>query len=262
MRAPASRFKRVLDLAIRQFTDIAGDEPRAEIAVGLQLVSGPADNGGMLGQIDGIGNDGGGGIGLRRGSRHHGHGIGDAERKAAAMATAGRDAASGIVGMDHHRAQQAMAIRPIHQADRELLAIAKMQRNVAAIIDVSARQSRRAQHRAKDLLGHRACDCGHRRNEAITCKGCHRRMHAARDDTLECASPRIGRPSQFAELFAELIEQPGEPPRRGLIGRAHICLRPLRLHDQINRAVLQMQPPAVSQKRDLRTPFHARRPGM
>ena len=138
-------------------------------------------------QVDGIGDDGSSGIGLRRGSRHHGHGIGDAERKAAAMATAGRDAASGIVGMDHHRAQQAMTIRPIHQADRELLAIAKMQRNVAAIIDVSARQLRRAQHRAKDLLSYGACDCGHRRNEAITGKGRHRRVHAARHDALQRA---------------------------------------------------------------------------
>ncbi len=44
--------------------DVAGDEARAEVAVGLQFIGRTADNRGVAGQIDGIGDDGGGGIGL------------------------------------------------------------------------------------------------------------------------------------------------------------------------------------------------------
>ena len=87
-------------------------------------------------------------------------------------------------------------------------------------------------------------------------------MHAARDDALQRASNRIGGRSQFDQLLAEFIEQAGEAPRRGLIGGAHVAFPALRLDDQIDRTVLQMQPLAVRKKRDLREPLHARRPGM
>ena len=87
-------------------------------------------------------------------------------------------------------------------------------------------------------------------------------MHAARDDTFQRASNRIGGPSEFNQLLAEFIEQAGKAPRRSLVGGTHIRFAALRLDDQIDRTVLQMQPLAVRKKRDLRKPFHARRPGM
>lgn len=59
-----ARFERPRDFGPRQFTDIAGDEARAEIAVGLKLIGWPPDDGGMPGQIDGIGDDRRGGVGL------------------------------------------------------------------------------------------------------------------------------------------------------------------------------------------------------
>ncbi len=65
-RAACTGVQRGFDLVRRQSADVAGDEPRAEIAVGLQFVGGNAENRGMAGQIDGIGDDGGGGVGLRR----------------------------------------------------------------------------------------------------------------------------------------------------------------------------------------------------
>ncbi len=86
-------------------------------------------------------------------------------------------------------------------------------------------------------------------------------MHAARDRASQGAPRRIGGLAQQRQLLAELIEQTGKTPYRGVIGRAHICLAAARLHDQIDRAVLQMKSPAVGQKRDLRSPRHARRPG-
>ena len=124
----------------------------------------------------------------------------------------------------HHRAHQALAIRPIHQADRELLAVGQMQRDVAAIIDIGAVEPRRRQHRAEDFLGHAARDRRHRRDEAIGGKRRDRGMHAARDDAFQRAVRRIGGLAQLGKFLAELIEQAGETPRRGIIGRAHIAL--------------------------------------
>ena len=86
-------------------------------------------------------------------------------------------------------------------------------------------------------------------------------MHAARDRALQQAARRIGRLAQHRQLVAEFIEQAGETPRRGVIGRAHIRLAAARLDDQVDRAVLQMQPLAVGQQPDLRGSAHARGPG-
>ena len=216
----------------------------------------------MAGQIDGIGDDGGCRIGLRRRSCQHGNGVGDAERETAAMAPAGRDAPRRIVGIDDHRPHQAMPVRPVHQADGELLAVGQMQRDVAAIIDISTIERRRAQHGAENLFGDGAGHRRHRRDEMIGGKRRDRRMHAARDHAFQRATRRSGRLAQFDQFLAEFVEQAGETPRRCFIGGAHIRLAAFRFDDQVDRTVLQMQPLAVGKKRDLRQPFHARRPGM
>ena len=64
-RAAGASFERILDFTGRQFADIAGDEARAEIAVRLQVVRRSADDAGMSGQIDRVGDDGCRGVGLR-----------------------------------------------------------------------------------------------------------------------------------------------------------------------------------------------------
>ena len=69
-------------------------------------------------------------------------------------------------------------------------------------------------------------------------------------------------PAQLLQFRAELIEQPGEAPRRGFVGRAHLSFASPRLHDQIDRTILQMQPPAIRQQCNLREPCHARGPGI
>ena len=70
----------------------------------------------MSGQIDGIGDDGGGSVRLRCGPRQHGHGVGDAEREAAAVTPAGRNASRGIIGIDDGGSHHAVPVRPIDQA--------------------------------------------------------------------------------------------------------------------------------------------------
>ncbi len=196
------------------------------------------------------------------GARQHGDGVGNAERKAAAMAARGGDAARNIVGIDGDGAHDALRVRPVHQADGELLAAGQMQRDVAAIVDIGAVERCGAEHGGKNFLGDAAGHRRHRRDEFCRGKRRHRRMHAPRDNALQRTAHRIGRLAQLGQLLAEFIEQAGEAPGRGVIGRANIRLGPLRLHDQIDRAVLQMQPLAVGEKRDLREAFHARRPGI
>ena len=46
-----------LDFIFGERTDVTGDKARAEVAVGLQVTCRYAMNGGVTGQIDGIGND-------------------------------------------------------------------------------------------------------------------------------------------------------------------------------------------------------------
>src|ERR1700694_2500098 len=76
-RAIGPSFERILNFTTGQLANAAADQARAEIAVGLQIMRRAAEDGGMSGQIDGIGNDGGGSVGLRRGPRQAGDGIGE-----------------------------------------------------------------------------------------------------------------------------------------------------------------------------------------
>ena len=119
----------------------------------------------MSGQIDGIGNDGGGGVGLRGGRCQHGDGVGNAQRKTAAVATAGSNAPRGIVDMNDHRSHQSRRVRPLRQAHGKMFAVGQMQRDVAAIVDISALKLRLLQHRAENFFRDGACDRRHRRNE-------------------------------------------------------------------------------------------------
>ncbi len=219
-----------------------------------------AENRGVSGQIDGIGNDGGGSVGLGRGPRQHGDGVGNAERKTASVAPAGANPARRIVGTDDHGPHQTRRIRPVREAHGKMFSVRKMQRDVAAIIDVGALKWRCPQHRAENLFGDCACDRRHRGDEAIGGKWRHSFMHAAHDRALQQASPGIGRLAQQRQLLAELIEQACKTPRRGVIGRTHVYLAAAGLHDQVDWTVLQMKPPAVSQKPDLRSSRHARCP--
>ena len=68
-------------------------------------------------------------------------------------------------------------------------------------------------------------------------------MHATGDDAIHNTTILIRGLAQFGQFRAELIEQTGEAFRGRLIGGADISLRPLGADDQIDRSILQMQPP-------------------
>ena len=86
-------------------------------------------------------------------------------------------------------------------------------------------------------------------------------MHAARNGALQQTPRWIGRLAQHRQLAAEFVEQASKTPRRGVIGPPQIYLAAVSFHDQVDRAVLQMKPPAVCQKPDLRNSLHACCPG-
>jgi hypothetical protein len=68
-----------------------------------------------------------------------------------------------------------------HKADGQPLALGHADRDVAAVVDVEARKpGRRSLHGRRDLVGDRACDGRHRRDEdgAVRPAG---REHAAGD---------------------------------------------------------------------------------
>src|SRR4029077_6997337 len=75
--------ERLHNLPIRESSDLAGHESRAEITVRLQFIRGTSYDCGMSWQIYGVADDGCGGVRLRSGFRQHGDSVGDAERKAA-----------------------------------------------------------------------------------------------------------------------------------------------------------------------------------
>jgi hypothetical protein len=163
-RAQAAPDSSAAQFIGRQFADATGDQPRTEIAVGLQIVRRTADDGGMSGQIDGIGMMVAADR-LRGGRRQHGDGISNAKRKTAAVATAGGNPSRGIVSMNDHGSHQSRRVRPLRQAHGKMFAVGQMQRDVAAIVDISLLKWRALQHRAENLFRDGASDRRHRRDE-------------------------------------------------------------------------------------------------
>ena len=135
-------------MSARQPADVDGDRPVAEIAVGLQLAGRHARDRRVAGQIDRIGDDRRRRVGLGRGPRQHGHGIGDAEREAAAARpVAAPDVAMPRTGMSAVSVDRAVQRRraQIRRPGRNAACAGRqMKRDVAAIVDVGAARSRPA----------------------------------------------------------------------------------------------------------------------
>src|SRR5436305_14863313 len=94
----------------------------------------------MPGQIDRVRNDGGCGVSLGCGPRQNGDGVGNAERETASVTSAGCNPSRRVIGMNDRGSHQARRVGPIGKTEREMLCIIEMQRDVAAIIDVSPRE--------------------------------------------------------------------------------------------------------------------------
>ena len=133
-----------------------------------------------------------------------------------------------------------------HRTDLEVLTGGEVQCDVAAVVDVSAGEPPARQHRIQHRIGDGAGDGGHRRDEhaRVPRRGAD---HARRDRTGDFRQVRADRPTQDRQVADEEIEQRFEIADSLLIGRFHLARLPPGLDDQIDRPVLQVQPPAVRQ---------------
>ncbi len=87
-----------------------------------------------------------------------------------------------------------------------------MQGDVAAIVDIGAIELRRLAHRGEDFLGDRAGDRRHRRDETVSGKWRHGRVHAPRDDALDRGMRWNGGLAQLGKLGTQLVEQGRQAP--------------------------------------------------
>ncbi len=150
-------------------------------------------------------------------------------------------------------AEEARAIGTIHQTDAEGRPLAEMERDVAAVVDGRATERRRLRHGVEDLIGHGARHGGHRGDEGFGREGHDRGLHAAGDPAAEGAADRIGLAPERGEFRAKLIEEAREASHRGTVSKTECLGFALRLDDEVDGAILQVQA-AVGQQADLRSP--------
>ncbi len=183
---------------------------------------------GMPGQIDGIGYDGGRGIGLRGRARQHGDGVGNPKRKTAAVTPAGRDtrgpaSSASMVMVRITPCRSGRSIRPTVNCSPS----AEMQRDIAAIVDIGARRAA-----PRGSIAPRISSATLPATAAIgvmkrsVANGATARMHAARDNALQrtCGGSAALRSSTSSSQSSS--SRPAKALRRGLIGNAHISRLP------------------------------------
>ena len=244
------------DLIGREQRHPGGDKPIAEIAVVADVAGCAAGDGGMARQVDGIGHHRGGGIGGRGVFGQSRHSIGNAKREAAPAPAAGGQAAHTETGRQRELPEEPGLVRPTGQADGKCLAGFEMQGDITAIVDIGAGEVRRAGHGRENLVGHRPRHRSHRRDEDRLGKGGDGDLHAPRHGAHGGRRASRSRRAKKRELIGQFRQHRLETAQRRAIGGLDIGRGTKRLDDEINRPVLQMQPPAVRQHRRLRPGAH------
>ncbi len=121
-----------------------------------------------------------------------------------------------------------------------------MDGDVAAVVDESALQPPPREHRLQHRVGDGAGDGGHRRDEHTPMplrRGDHPPGH--RPPHSELRGP--DRPAQDGQVADEDVEERCKIAHGLRVRRLDFARDPPSLDDQIDRAVLQVQPPAVRQ---------------
>ena len=162
-----------------------------------------------------------------------------------------RDAANAASGLDAHAPFGTWIGEIAHHANIHMLAGREMEGDVAAVIDESAPQRRCLAHGAEHRFSDGACDRDHRRDEggAVRPRGLG---HAPRDRATErraCVAEPGAQERQFGN---ELGEQPVKAPRRRRIGALDLENAALRLDHEVDRPVIEVQPPARKGRGDHR----------
>jgi hypothetical protein len=173
-------LQRAFDLVLRQLRHGARDRHVAEVAVGLHVARRHAQYARIARQIHRIGDHRRGRIRLRGAGGQHRDGVGYAKRETASARARRRNSAHAIRCANFGRAEQRGPIRSIDEADAEALAFREMQRDVAAVVDVSAHEAgRRFEHRRKHFVGDAPGHRRHRGNEHLRRVRPHGVLHAS-----------------------------------------------------------------------------------
>ncbi len=130
-----------------------------------------------------------------------------------------------------------------------------MERNIAAIINISSREFRRQRHRQQNLLCHGPRHRSHRRDKCCRSVRCDGRRHSSRNHARrKLALSRRSLPQKF-QLSAKFIKNSNESRRRCTIRRFDFAFVAKSLCNNVDRAVLQVQSPPVGKHPDLRSPL-------
>ena len=215
------------------------DQPVAKVAVALNRAGRAALDAGMV-QVHRIRNHRRRRIRRRRAPCHDRHRIRDAKREAASAPARGRDAPHRVCGAHRH---------PVHptrggKGTGQLLALRQPQRDVAAVVGIGAADAGAGQG-AQHLFGDGTGDGGHGGDEGGA-KGRDGGGHAAGDGA---GHPGPGRAK--GGKFVDQFFQDGREPGRGAgMGGADGQRRAERLGDNVDGAVVQMEPPPRKQGHD------------
>ena len=173
------------------------DQAVAKITVRRDLIGRLAFHFGRSGQVNGVGDQRGGGVSDGGAAGEDSDTVGDAQREAAPAPARGGDAAYTICAADANRA--------CGTGDGECLTFCKMQRNVSTIVDIGARQrcggAQFRQHVIRDSARH-----GGHGGDARVPMGQYGVGHAAGDGTCEGQALLWNFRAQQWQLCHQLIE--------------------------------------------------------
>jgi hypothetical protein len=201
-------------------------------------------------QVHGIGNHRRRRIRNGGGSRKHCDRIGNAEAEAPPAAPAGGDPAHGALGRDLGPAVDSRRVEVTDDAGGEMFARREVERDVAAIVDISLREPPAFDQSCQHLVSDCACDRRHGRDETGA-MGPDRLGHAPRDWPREARQYAADRLAKHIQFIDERRENVGEARPGLVVGPRDFVGFSEGLDDEIDRPVVQMQA-AVLQKRPLR----------
>jgi hypothetical protein len=154
------------DFVRQEPTDSAGDREIEEIGIGCNIAGGDTKDCGMSGQIDGVGDDSCGSIGLGSAFGEDRDRVCNTERKAAAPPSARSHTAYGHRRRNFKGTQKRRVFGTLHHANRVTLARGKMQGDIATIVHVRAIKFCCGSHGGENSFGYGTSHGSHGRNEA------------------------------------------------------------------------------------------------
>ncbi len=202
----------------------------------------------MAGQVDRVGDHGGGRVRHGRCPRQHRDGVGDAEGEAAAAPAAGGDAAHRHGGGDRARAEQARPVGPVDQADAEALPGARCRAMSPPLLTNARSRAAAASMAARISSATAPATAAIGVMNRTSAKGSDGRMHASGDRALR-QRPARSRPGRAASASSpqSSASSPSKRARRRAIGGGDRRRLPEGCDHQVDRPLLQVQPPAVGQ---------------